>query len=118
MTKTDKIMEQVDMYTDSILRSTINPNLRGVILNDKTKLRAMIEDAMKVPDGWKIVPIEPDELSIQAGCLEHSDNYYKSYKKWTDSHSSGIVNRLRNLVICGYKAMISAAPECEDKPCK
>jgi hypothetical protein len=108
--KIDEIMEQVDNYASLVI--TRHPASD----NQLAKLRAMIEDAMKAPDGWKLVPVEPDELSIQAGCLEQSDSYYKSYKKWADSHSSGIVNRLRNLVICDYKAMISAAPECEVKP--
>jgi hypothetical protein len=109
MTKIDEIMQQVE---------TVELYIPGTISyhEEKAKLRAMIEDAMKAPDGWKLVPVEPDELIIQAGCLEHSDNYYKTYKKWADSHSSGIVNQLRNLVICGYKSMLLAAPECEVKP--
>jgi hypothetical protein len=94
MSKTDEIMGQVDIYTDSILRSTINPNLRGVILNDKTKLRVMIENAVKVPGGWQLVPVI---------CTPGIESVY--------ANDSGAYQTAQEL----HDAMLSAAPTYEVK---
>jgi hypothetical protein len=112
MTKTDEIMDQYRLCGD--LRIDPFSVVSGKLDGAEAKLQAMIDDARKVPDGWKLVPVEPDELSIQAGCLEQSDSYYKSYKKLADLCSFVVVNQLRNLVIRGYKSMLSAAPEYKE----
>jgi hypothetical protein len=113
----NKIMEQVGEVSRSYVQVQYdfeNDNNATAHVAEVDKLRAMIEDVIEAPNGWKLVPIDPDELSIQAGCLEQSDSYYKSYKKLADLCSFVVVNQLRNLVIRGYKAMISAAPEYKE----
>jgi hypothetical protein len=47
MSKTDEIMEQVDIYTDLVC-DTASSNCGHLVSHAEAKLRAMIEDAMKV----------------------------------------------------------------------
>jgi hypothetical protein len=72
MTKIDEIMAQYRLCGD--LRIDPFSVISGKLEGAEAKLRAMIDEALKAPDGWKLVPVEPDELSIQAGCLEQSDS--------------------------------------------
>jgi hypothetical protein len=71
---------------------------------------ALASEAAKVREGWKLVPLEPTEEMIQAGCLTQSTERFDSYAKWWDSHSSGVSERIRNLLIKDYRAMTAAAP--------
>lgn len=63
-----------------------------------------------VAKGWKIVPVEPAEEMIQAACLKQSKEKFASYAEWLDSHSSGVSDRIRDLVAGDYRAMLAAAP--------
>ncbi len=47
-----------------------------------------------VPEGWRLVPVEPSEKQIRAGCVVMGLNY-KNYSEWMAKH---------------YRAMIQAAP--------
>jgi hypothetical protein len=56
------------------------------------------------------VPVEPTEAMIRAACLNQSKAQFSSYEEWLDSHSSGVSERIRDLVSGDYRAMIAAAP--------
>ena len=49
------------------------------------------EPEFKVPDGWKLVPVEPNHGMIVAAASDHEGDFY--------------------LPVSLYKAMLSAAPE-------
>jgi hypothetical protein len=53
------------------------------------------QDVARVPDGWKLVPVEPTDVMIEAGC-DH-----EPVTRW---NSNGEILRER------YKAMLAAAP--------
>lgn len=55
-----------------------------------------------------MLPTTPTEAMIRAACLNQCDEKYASYEEWCDSHTSGIVERIRNYLIADYKAMVSA----------
>lgn len=57
---------------------------------------------------YATVPVEPTEEMIRAACLAQSTHEYDSYEEWADNHSSGIVERIRTMIIHDYKVMISA----------
>jgi hypothetical protein len=63
-----------------------------------------------IPDGWKLVPIEPTEEMIQAACLNQTLQTYPNYEAWWNDHSSGISEKIRGYCSSDYKAMIAAAP--------
>lgn len=50
-----------------------------------------------VPEGWKIVPVEPTEDMIKKAQIEFFRNHpYENFDDWT---------------VAGYKTMLEAAPE-------
>lgn len=61
-------------------------------------------------DTHKVVPIEAAEEIIQAGCLNQQEGSFETYSEWQNSHSSGVVHRIRTFCAGDYKAMIKEAP--------
>lgn len=62
-----------------------------------------------VAEGYKLVPLEPTEEMIQAGCLsQQATPEYDNYDDWFNSHSGGIVERIRNYLRKDYCAMLAA----------
>jgi hypothetical protein len=80
------------------------------------KLRSIIEDAMKAPGGWKLVPVEPTDEMLDATCISQYGYISTTFKELADKHSNGIVEQIRDYLSGDYKAMLSAAPECKAKP--
>ena len=62
----------------------------------------------------KICPIEADEIQIQQGCLSQTIGKFANYEEWWNSHSSGVSERIRDLIAKDYRAMIAAAPEYQE----
>jgi Ulp1 family protease len=67
---------------------------------------------MSATPGWTLVPDEPTEAMIQAACLRQSDDVFETYEAWCNSHSSGIVERIRRYLVEDYKIMVAMAPRC------
>ena len=61
-----------------------------------------------VSDGYKLIPMEPTEEMIQAGCLSQSEEKFDTYEEWKESHSNVVSSMIRSYVIEDYKAMIGA----------
>ena len=61
-------------------------------------------------DDWKLAPFNPTEEMIQAACMQQSLEKFDTYQDWWNSHSSGVSERIRKMLIGDYVAMISAAP--------
>jgi hypothetical protein len=59
MTKIDEIMAQYRLCGD--LRIDPFSVISGKLEGAEAKLRTMIEDGMKVPDGWQLVPVDHKE---------------------------------------------------------
>lgn len=74
----------------------------------------MIRTATYNDSKFKIVPIEADEIQIQQGCLSQTIGKFANYEEWWNSHSSGVSERIRDLIAKDYRAMIAAAPEYND----
>ena len=73
---------------------------------------AALRKAGQVPEGYKLVPLEPTEEMIQAGCLsQQATPEYDNYDDWFNSHSGGIVERIRNYLRKDFRVMLAAAPE-------
>ncbi len=61
---------------------------------------------------WKLVPIEPTEAMLQAGCLsQQATPEYTNYEDWCSSHSGGIIERIRSYLCKDFRAMLTAAPD-------
>lgn len=61
--------------------------------------------------GWRLVPIEPTEHMVRAGCLNQATGKsYATYTDWWNDHSSGVSERIRGYVSSDYRAMVEAAP--------
>jgi hypothetical protein len=121
MTKTDKIMEQVGkfaiIYSD-IKENSIDSENIELIGSVVDKLKAVIEDAIEVPVGWKLVPIKPTDEMLDATCVSQYGYINTTFKELADKHSNGIVEQIRDYLSGDYKAMLSASPEYKDKPHK
>jgi hypothetical protein len=80
-------------------------------IDDNEKLRAEIERlravAQAVPEGWKLVPIEPTAEMIETGC----DNNPTMFNEDTDD---GFAADVANDV---YVAMVRAAPALSSAHC-
>jgi hypothetical protein len=72
MSKIDQIMGQYRLCGD--LRIDPFSVVSGKLDGAESKLRAMIEDALKAPDGWKLVPVEPTRAMLEAGVEENIDS--------------------------------------------
>jgi hypothetical protein len=64
---------------------------------------------VKAPVGYVLAPLEPTEEMIQAACLNQCTVKYSSYYEWRNNHSSGISERIRDMVISDYRVMIAEA---------
>lgn len=84
--------------------------VRSDIVDGLIEAAVLSANAGKVSDGFVLVPVEPTEAMIQAACLHQSREKFDSYDAWWNSHSSGVSERIRNLLVDDYKAMIAAAP--------
>jgi hypothetical protein len=117
MTKIDEIMVQVGYVARSYMqvqRDFINDSKFIEHTTEINKLRAMIEDSLKAPDGWQLVPVYPTDEMLDAACISQAGYIDTTFKEWADKHSNGIVERIRNYLSADYKAMLSAAPEYEE----
>ena len=86
--------------------------VRALYLKSKETLTDYVEDIIKksiVPEGFKLVPIDPTEKMIQAACLnQQTDKTYDNYEDWWNSHSSAISARIRNYLKDDYSAMVES----------
>lgn len=71
-------------------------------------LEAFIDShhAVKVPDGWKLMPVEPTNSMVWKGCECHECVQMDSY--YADAELSEYD------CIAIYKAMLAATPECKE----
>lgn len=67
----------------------------------------------QAPEGWKLVPIEPTEEMIRAGCLSQRVGPNTTYEEWWENTSTGVSNRIRKIMRDDYCAMIAAAPSAD-----
>jgi hypothetical protein len=95
MSKIDEIMAQVDIYIESVCDTILNGNGHS-ISDDESKLRAIIEDALKVPDGWQLVPIEPADDMLDAACISQAGHINTTFKEWADNHSQSVKHESKN----------------------
>lgn len=64
-----------------------------------------------IPEGYKLVPIEPTEEMIRAACLNQATlGNYATYEDWWNDHSSGISEKIRSYVAGDYRVMVASAP--------
>lgn len=65
-------------------------------------------DKPLVPSGYVLVPLEPTEEQIQAGCLNQQagPDKFTNYKDWWNSHSGGISEKIRRYVASDYRVMV------------
>ena len=78
--------------------------------HSKEELAAYIqslEDKL-VPEGFKVVPIEPTEEMIQAACLGQSYTIHETYQDWANSCSNGVVEMIRKFEAESYINMLGA----------
>ena len=74
MSKVDEIMEHVNALNSvSMYYATGTASLRDVAKVEDI-LRTLIEDAVSVPAGWKLVPIEPTDRMLEI-LAESMDGY-------------------------------------------
>lgn len=94
MTKTiDEIMEQVGAVARAYVQVQYdieNNHNATACITEQEKLRAMIEDMLKIPDGWKLVPVI---------CTPEIEAVY--------ANDTGAYQTAQEL----HDAMLSAAPE-------
>jgi hypothetical protein len=108
MTKIDEIMAQYRLCGDLRIDpfSVISVKLEGA----EAILRTMIEDALKVPAGWKLVPVNPTDEMLDATFTARYGYVNTTFKELADKHSNGVVEQIRDHLSGEYKAMLSAAP--------
>jgi hypothetical protein len=120
MTTTTKIAGEA--MTDDQIYETLAPIAdEEIMARNKASIiaagRALLASKPAVPEGWKLVPVEPSEEMIQAACLKQSNTAFHTYYQWLDSHSSGVSARIRQLVAGDYRAMLAASPTAPAQSC-
>lgn len=58
--------------------------------------------------GYVSMPLIPTEEMIQAACLAQSTEKFSSYADWWNSHSSGVSEKIRRMLVEDYLAMVGA----------
>lgn len=82
--------------------------------NSKEELTSYIQslesitESDVVPDGFKLVPIEPTEKMIQAACMAQSAVKFNTYAEWAGSLSNGVVEMIRKFEISSYRSMVGS----------
>lgn len=72
--------------------------------------RAHDSDAAQVPQGWKLVPIEPTETMVVNGFESWPDEFFSSPEDWEAFEKmSGCQQAAHKAKLC-YRAMLAAAP--------
>lgn len=66
---------------------------------------------LRVPDGWKLVPIEPTEDMVIRGFESKPDQFWSTPEEWAEYEAmSGCQQAAHKARLC-YAAMLAAAPE-------
>lgn len=66
---------------------------------------------LRVPDGWKLVPIEPTEDMVIRGFESKPDQFWSTPEEWAEYEGmSGCQQAAHKARLC-YAAMLAAAPE-------
>ncbi|MGK3116702.1 hypothetical protein [Candidatus Pantoea formicae] len=72
-----------------------------------------VSQRYKLPDGWKLVPIEPTEDMIVDGFESEPDETFSEAKVWEEyEEMSGCQQAAHRAKLC-WQAMLAAAPEVE-----
>jgi len=65
----------------------------------------------KLPDGWKLVPVEPTQRMVIDGFESEPDDHYSEPKDWEEYKAmSGCQQAAHRAKLC-WKAMIAIAPK-------
>lgn len=68
---------------------------------------------LRVPDGWKLVPIEPTEDMVIRGFESKPDQFWSTPEEWAEYEAmSGCQQAAHKATLC-WQAMLAAAPEVE-----
>lgn len=68
---------------------------------------------LRVPDGWKLVPIEPTEDMVIRGFESKPDQFWSTPEEWAEYEAmSGCQQAAHKATLC-WHAMLAAAPEVE-----
>ncbi|WP_336702517.1 hypothetical protein [Pantoea dispersa] len=68
---------------------------------------------LRVPDGWKLVPIEPTEDMVIRGFESKPDQLWSTPEEWAEYEAmSGCQQAAHKATLC-WQAMLAAAPEVE-----
>ena len=108
------MVQDLDNSAASDGANNCHPSVKTETLYEKfaIALRHAITDRAQRQAGQ-----EPTEEMIQAGCLsQQATPEYDNYDDWCSSHSSGIIERIRNHLRKDFCAMLAAAPQPAREP--
>ncbi|CAI1820054.1 Uncharacterised protein [Serratia quinivorans] len=125
----DKAMEALDYLsrgmTDCNRRNYLDEHfteIKGVVFELLTALGCEQEKRLnpegpvnspEIPDGWKLVPIEPTESMVIDGFESEPDKFFSDKKEWKAyKEMSGCQQAAHRAKLC-WAAMIAAAPKPE-----
>lgn len=68
---------------------------------------------LRVPEGWKLVPIVPTEVMVIRGFESKPDQFWSTPEEWAEYEAmSGCQQAAHKATLC-WQAMLAAAPEVE-----
>lgn len=75
------------------------------------QLASLMQNPYTVPEGWKMVPIEPTEAMVINGFESEPDDFYSKSQDWNEYvEMSGCEKAAHRAKLC-YSAMLASAPE-------
>lgn len=70
-----------------------------------------VSSDLAIPDGWKLVPIEPTEDMLIHGFESEPDELFSSASEWEEYEAMSGCQRASHRALLCWAAMLSAAPE-------
>lgn len=75
------------------------------------ELASLLQKSYPVPEGWKMVPIEPTEAMVINGFESEPDEFFSKPQDWNEyEEMSGCGKAAHRAKLC-YSAMLASAPE-------
>lgn len=106
------ITQAAENYAEALcnFKQEKSSNTFQLVTDAKTELATIIRTCV---EQHVSLPEEPTEAMIRAGCYSDysplpGERPWKDYAEWENNTSSGVVDRVRQLVVKDYRAMVAA----------
>lgn len=83
-------------------------------LNEENATAQPVSDGCKVPEGWRLVPIEPTDEMLIEGFESEPDESFSEEAEWEKYQAMSGCEKAKHRARLCWSAMLAAAPGGQD----